>query len=364
MGDEMDINRTGSPDRPPAHPRPQQRGDPAATARPQHDLCDVLRPCEAQQGFGDTVCGHLVKCAAQRLQERPLLSQGRRTVLGESLVGDHVERQQLATWRPGADPGSTADQCPALLTSGETDQDPLPGLPGSGDAVLGPVALKSFLHPVGEPEQRQLAQRCQVPDPEVVGQRRFDTVRRIDVTVSHPAAQHLGREVDQLDPVGVAGHLVGKGLPLPYAGDLLDHVIEGLQVLHIERGDHIDAGGEHLLHVLPPLRVPRQRNVGVSQLVHQCDSGSTREQRLHIHVGEHRSTMHHPAARQRLQTRGHLHRQPPTVRLHQADHHIGPLGTQPLPLGQHRVRLPHTRRSPEIHLQTTTRHRRTPTDSL
>ena len=83
--------------------------------------------------------------------------------------------------------------------------------------VLAAVLLEVLVDPVGDPQQGQLAQRGEVAGPEVVGQGGVDLVGLVDVAVRHPAAQRLRRHVDQLDLVGAAHHLVGHGLPLPYA---------------------------------------------------------------------------------------------------------------------------------------------------
>jgi hypothetical protein len=56
-----------------------------------------------------------------------------------------------------------------------------------------------------------------------------------------------------------------------HAGDPLDDVVERLQVLNVERGEHGAARVEDLLHVLPVLRVPRTGRVGVRELVDEHD---------------------------------------------------------------------------------------------
>ena len=64
-------------------------------------------------------------------------------------------------------------------------------------------------------------------------------------------------------------HLVGDRLPLLDAADPLHHVVERLQVLDVDRGDHVDAGVEQLVDVLPALLVPAAGDVGVRELVDQ-----------------------------------------------------------------------------------------------
>ena len=85
---------------------------------------------------------------------------------------------------------------------------------GLGDAVALAVLLQGVVDPVGDPQQRQLAQRRQVAGAEVVGQGGIDLLGGVDVAVGHPAAQRLGRHVDQLDLIGGPDDLVGQGLAL------------------------------------------------------------------------------------------------------------------------------------------------------
>jgi hypothetical protein len=64
-----------------------------------------------------------------------------------------------------------------------------------------------------------------------------------------------GGDVDQLDLLGTAHHLVGHRLPLCDAGDPLHHVVERLQMLDVHCGQHGDARVEQFLDVLPAFGV-------------------------------------------------------------------------------------------------------------
>ncbi len=81
------------------------------------------------------------------------------------------------------------------------------------------VAVQALLDPVGDPQQRQLAQRAEVAGPEVVGQRGVDPFGRVDVAVGQPAPDRLGRHVDQLELIGAADDVVGHRLALRDPGD-------------------------------------------------------------------------------------------------------------------------------------------------
>ena len=54
----------------------------------------------------------------------------------------------------------------------------------------------------------------------------------------------------------VPDELVRHRLALRNTGDLADHVVHRFQVLDVQGADDIDARGQHLLDVFPPLGVP------------------------------------------------------------------------------------------------------------
>ena len=157
------------------------------------------------------------------------------------------------------------------VRAGERDEHALARLPRLLDPVPRAVLGEPLVDPVGEPGERELAQRGEVAGPEVVGERRVDPLGRVDVAAREAVAQRERREVDELDLVGAADDLVGDRLALLDAGDLLDDVVERLEVLDVQRRDDVDPGVEQLLDVLPALLVARARDVRVRELVDERD---------------------------------------------------------------------------------------------
>src|SRR3546814_7306455 len=57
-------------------------------------------------------------------------------------------------------------------------------------------------------------------------------------------------------------------------------------MLDVERGQHVDAGVEQLLDILPTLGMTAARRIGVRQLVHQYERGAAAEDGIDVHLGQ------------------------------------------------------------------------------
>ena len=77
---------------------------------------------------------------------------------------------------------------------------------------------------------------------------------------------------------------VGHGLPDVDARDAADDVVQALDVLHVERREHVDARGKQLVDVLPALRVPRARHVRVREFVDQDQRRVARQRRIEVEL--------------------------------------------------------------------------------
>ncbi len=120
---------------------------------------------------------------------------------------------------------------------------------------------------LGDLAQRELAQRAELVGPEEVLERDRGAFLRIDLAGPQALLQLLRRQVDEHDLVGLVEDPVGERLAHADLGELEDRVVEALEVLDVDGRDHVDAGVEHLLDVLPALLVPHPRRVRVRELV-------------------------------------------------------------------------------------------------
>ena len=117
-------------------------------------------------------------------------------------------------------------------------------------------------------------------------ERALGLLGHVDLALFQTLDQVVGREVDDLDRVGVVENAVGHGLAHPHMGDLRDDVVEALDVLDVERGVDIDAVRQQLLDVEIALGVAAARRVGVGELVDQHELRMAREDGVEVHLLE------------------------------------------------------------------------------
>ena len=163
--------------------------------------------------------------------------------------------------------------------------------------------------------------------------------------------QVVGRQVDDHHFVGLVEHPVGHRLPHPDAGDAADHVVQRLQVLHVDGGPDVDAGVEQLLDVLPALGMARAGHVGVRQLVDQDQCGLALQRRVDVELPERAVAVAHLLQRQDLEALDQRLGFRPAVRLGDADHDVGSQRALRARSREHRVGLADPCRGAEEDLQ-------------
>ena len=351
----MHVDRTRPPHDAVDHRPADQLAPPRSSAGAEHDLGGVLRAGEIDEGRGDVVARHPAVLAAQLLEQVALGRHhggvGLARAGRQAAVGDDVHADQVALG-PRRHPRRPPHEVVGVGRAGEGDDDALARLPRPGDAVALAVVLQGLVDLVGDPQQGQLAQRREVPRPEVVAQRGVDLVRSVDVAVGEPAAQRRRRHVDELDLVGGPGDVVGDRLALVDAGDPLDDVVERLEVLDVDRRDHVDAGGQQVVDVLPALLVRRAGGVGVGQLVDEREVRTSTEHGCGVHLGQRRrAAVGHGPARDHLQIADLLGRVGPPVRLDEPDDDVRAPLVAAATLVEHGERLADTRRRAEVQAQ-------------
>ena len=253
--------------------------------RTDHQLGGIHLTGEVQQRFWQVITDYRVYGGAEAGGQLPNLAHLWCGNPGEAVAAHHVHDHQLGAGLR-RDAGCPAHQGLGLGPAGDRDDHAFAGLPGGRYLVVGAVLRQGGVDLVGEPQQGQLPQRGEVAAAEVVRQRRVDLLGGVDVAVGKPAPQGLRCDVDQFDLGCLADDLVGHRLLLFDAGDLRDDVVEALEVLHVDGGDHRDAGVEQLFDVHPAFRVLAARGVGVGQFVDEDDLRPPGQYGRYVEFGE------------------------------------------------------------------------------
>ena len=297
-----------------------------------------------QDSLAGVLCDHGVMPASELLGQQPESNH----LFGSGAWSSRrldVDGVQLSACAPGCDAGPATQQDVTLGASGECDDDAFTRGPCVGDVVVLAVALESLVHAVGQPEQCEFPQGREVADPEVAGEGSVDLVGGVDVAVGHPPPERFGCHVDQLDLVGGPDDVVGDRVSLGEAGDLLDNVGQRLEVLDVERADHVQPAVQQCDDVLPSVWVSRRGWVGPGEVVDQNDLRCALEYGVNVE--------HAPRRRQPLNSCEEVLDRWSSVGLDGGRDDACPaLGPAPR-LAQHRVGLAHPGSGAQVEAETT-----------
>ena len=217
--------------------------------------------------------------------------------------------------------------------------------------MLAHVREELLVDALGGAPQRQFAQRRQVAGRKEMADGALGLLRHIDLALMQALDQILGREVDDFDVVGLVEDAVGNGFAHPDAGDPGDDVVQALDVLDVQRREHVDAGGDQLLDIEIAFGMAAAGGVGVRQFVDENQLRPTLQDRVEIHLGQQVALVLDLLARNDLEPVEQCLGFAASVRLDDADDDIHTLA--PLGLGgeQHLIGLADAGRGAEENLQ-------------
>ena len=210
-------------------------------------------------------------------------------------------------------------------------------------AIAGERCSRSGLDALRHAAQRELAQGDQIRFAEEPLDGGADLLRDVDFAGVQTRDEIVGRQIDELDLVGLVENAIGQRLALLGARDLRDQVVETLEMLNVQRRPNVDAGVEQLFDVLPTFRMARRRlaahQVRMRELVDEQDARAALERRVEIEL-----LPYHPAVAdgqrgQPLEPRGEPLRLGAAVRLDVTDDDFGACQARGLCRAQHRKGL-------------------------
>ncbi|MDR6236653.1 hypothetical protein QE440_004394 [Pseudomonas psychrotolerans] len=113
-----------------------------------------------------------------------------------------------------------------------------------GLALLAIAQCQGRIHLGGGGAHGQLAQRGEVGLAEEGVDGGAGLLGHIDLALAQALQQFPGWQVDEHQFIGIEQDLVRHGFPYLHSGDVAHLVVETFQVLDIDRGVDVDAGGE------------------------------------------------------------------------------------------------------------------------
>ena len=160
----------------------------------------------------------------------------------------------------------------------------------------------------------------------LASRKKFCAARRgalgqINLALVQPLDEFGGRQVHQFDH-RVVEHAVGHGLANLRAGDLPHGVGATLDVLDVERGEHVNARVEQFGHVLPAFRMARAGRVRVREFIHERELRLARERGVEIQFRQRDAAMFERAAGNLRQTFGERVGFLAAMRFDVADDHV------------------------------------------
>ena len=185
--------------------------------------------------------------------------------------------------------GATRDQILAGGICGNADGHAFADAPVLADVLGLHVGFEAAIDLLGDLAEGEFAECDQVAAAEEILQRALDFFGGVDIAALHAVLQGFGSEVDHHGFGGRERHPIRDGFAHDDAGDGADHRREALDVLDVERRDHVDFGGENFLDVFVALAVFAAGDVGVGEFVDQDDFGMSRDDGVDVHFLEHRA---------------------------------------------------------------------------
>ena len=294
----MNLDSAGA-----AHQRLRQRAteNAAQGSRPrlaEHDLRDIFARRESQNFAWIVAALKAHRLAAQTLGQAEHFGEPV-GALGVARLADGLDRDgDPVCVEAGCELARAPDDPFRHFVRANASEQALGRRPRTLDRLLAQIVDHLIVDAIGGAAQRQFAQRRQIAGGEEILRRPPRRLRHIDLAVVQALDELVGREIDQNDVGGLLQDPVGNGLAHGDAGDARHDVGETLEMLDVERRPDADARVEQLLNVLPALRMPAVRSVGVGELVDDDQLGLARERRVQIKFVERAAVVFDPAPRQ------------------------------------------------------------------
>ena len=159
--------------------------------------------------------------------------------------------------------------------------------PRSGDGMRPHMAQKLLIHALSGAAKGEFAKCGEISGREVMLERPLGLLRDVDLSLFQPLNELIGRDVDDLDIVGLVEKGIRHRLAHADAGDLGHDIVQAFDMLDVERRVDIDPGREQVFDIQIALGMSAAGSVGVGQLIDEDNLGMPHEDGVEVHLLKH-----------------------------------------------------------------------------
>ncbi len=311
-----------------------------------HDVRDVIGAGISEHILRDIIAAWKRDCLAlQLLGKAQRIGDAVALDLGQmlALVQFDIERRPRRV-QPVGKPLRVTYKAGRARVLADANEQALARGPGAGDGMRAHMGEKLLVHPLRRTPKRKFAQRRQITGREIMVERALGLLRDVDLAFFQPLDQLVRRKVDDFDVVRLVEKGIRHGLADADAGDLRDDIVQAFDMLNVERGVNVDAGGEQLFHIEIALGMAAAWRVGVRKLVHERDLRVPLEEGIQVHLFKHMPVIVYLRPRNGLETFEQRLRFGPPMGFDHADRDVGALGLLALGRQQHLIGFADPRR--------------------
>ena len=206
--------------------------------------------------------------------------------------------------------------------------------------MIAHIGAELPIDPFSRHAERHLAQRGDVPLPEKVLGCVTRSFGRVHLSFLQSPEQLIGREVDQFHIISPIKDGIGYGFQDGNARDLGYCIGPAFEMLHVQRGAHVDTVVEKLQHILVTLCVPASLSVRMRQFIDKHQRRLARQNCIDIHLFDRDPPIQELFPGKDLQAFKQGGRFRPAVGLHDTDKNVFAVRSRVVCGLQHFVRLP------------------------
>jgi hypothetical protein len=281
----MDVHRRGLAQKPVDDAEVEEFFPIADQGAAENNLGDVLGADEVGNGVGDAASLEAYHERAQIFREAEICLQDFWIFLASRKLTHNVDDVELGIQAPCHSRRARHQVLPGRA-AGNADGDAFAHAPVFANLLRVHVGFQAAVHLFGNLAQGEFAEGNKIATAEEIPEGLLDFFLAVDVAAAHAIDERFGSEVNHDGFAGAEGHPVRDGFADGDAGDSADGGGDTLDVLDVERGNHVDLRRKKFLDVFVAFAVAAAGDVGVGEFIHKHYGWAPGENGVKVHLLE------------------------------------------------------------------------------